>query len=276
MSPKMTPSEYVDAVLVTESVSFDKIKERLQDERMLRLLHSAMGLCTEAGEFMDALKKSIYYGKEIDLVNLFEEIGDLLWYVGIGLDEIGLPMEECFERNIAKLKKRYGNKFGEKLAASENRDLDAERVILEGSNLEKCGCETEKVESTELTRQGLHLPNTYFEVQMEEERQAADPNPPELPESLKAPPSLDEIERRLLLCPHDSGVDIKSDGSIVLAAMCGADSGVQCVHPANDDPEVTCPVVCHAERVALREGTDECPTCKGDQYLQPCPTCGRK
>jgi hypothetical protein len=34
---------------------------------------------------------------------------------------------------------------------------------------------------------------------------------------------------------------------------CGATPGVQCIHPANDDLGVTCPVVCHAERNALAE-----------------------
>lgn len=126
----MTPDQYIENVLKTESVDFDKIKERLQDERMLRLLHAAMGLCTEAGEFMDAIKKVIYYGKELDLVNLFEELGDSFWYAAIALDEIDLPMEECFARNIAKLKKRYADKFTETRA--EDRDLDAERAILEG------------------------------------------------------------------------------------------------------------------------------------------------
>ena len=127
----MTPDEYIKAVLLTEAIDFDKIKERLSDPNMIRMLHAAMGLCTESGEFMDALKKTIFYGKKIDLVNLFEELGDLMWYIALAMDEIGLPMEECFERNIAKLQARYKDKFTETKA--ENRDLAKERQILEGA-----------------------------------------------------------------------------------------------------------------------------------------------
>ena len=129
--PPMTPAEYIKAVLVTEAIDFDKIKDRFQNKHAIRLLHAAMGLCTEAGEFMDAIKKAIFYGKDIDLANLAEELGDSFWYAALALDEIGIPMETCFERNIAKLQLRYKGKFKETKA--KNRDLAAERAVLEES-----------------------------------------------------------------------------------------------------------------------------------------------
>ena len=39
------------------------------------LLHGAMGLCTESGEIMDALKRHIFYGSPLDILNIKEEIG---------------------------------------------------------------------------------------------------------------------------------------------------------------------------------------------------------
>jgi NTP pyrophosphatase (non-canonical NTP hydrolase) len=125
----MDPTEYAAKVLATESMDFDKIRERLNDNGAIRLLHTALGLASEAGEFVDALKKHLFYGKEIDAINLLEELGDHLWYIGIGLNELGFSMEEGFARNIAKLQERYKGKFGETQA--ENRDLDAERKTLE-------------------------------------------------------------------------------------------------------------------------------------------------
>ena len=165
--PPMTPAEYIKAVLVTESASFDKIKDRLQNEHTIRLLHAAMGICTEAGEFMDAIKKAIFYGKDIDLVNLTEELGDLFWYAALALDEIGIPMETCFERNIAKLQQRYRGKFGE--TAAENRDLVAERAVLDSLLKEP---------ELGILNGKSFIPN--FEVTL-----------PELPHSL-----LDELERK--------------------------------------------------------------------------------
>jgi len=96
----------------------------------LNLLHAAMGISTESGELMDAFKRKIFYGKELDVVNVKEEIGDLMWYVAILLRELDLDFEELLQINIDKLKARYPDKFTEEHAL--NRDLDTERKILEG------------------------------------------------------------------------------------------------------------------------------------------------
>ena len=104
------------------------MNERLMDDGTKRLLHAGIGLSTEAGEFLDALKKHIFYGKELDKVNLAEEMGDMFWYMAIVADELGFEFEEVMEKNISKLKARYGEKFTEEKA--ENRDLNTERDIL--------------------------------------------------------------------------------------------------------------------------------------------------
>lgn len=49
----------------------------------LDLLHCATGLVTESAELVDAIKKHVFYGKPLDVVNIKEEIGDLLWYIAI-------------------------------------------------------------------------------------------------------------------------------------------------------------------------------------------------
>jgi NTP pyrophosphatase (non-canonical NTP hydrolase) len=95
-----------------------------------RIEHAAMGLVTEAGECMDALKKTKIYGKPFDAVNMKEEMGDVFWYLAIMCDELGITFEEVWEKNIAKLSKRYPEKFTEELAL--NRNLEAERKTLEG------------------------------------------------------------------------------------------------------------------------------------------------
>lgn len=94
------------------------------------ILHGALGIVTEAGEIADAVKKSIFYGKPFDLVNLQEEIGDCFWYLAILAKEAGLSFEAIMEQNIAKLKARYPDKFTEHHAL--NRDLEHERNVLEG------------------------------------------------------------------------------------------------------------------------------------------------
>lgn len=125
----MNSKQYIKDATRTESTNFSAMNERLNDNGLKRLLHAGIGLSTEAGEFLDALKKHIFYGKELDKVNLAEEMGDLFWYMAIVADELGFEFEEVMEKNIAKLKARYGEKFTEE--AAEKRDLNREREILD-------------------------------------------------------------------------------------------------------------------------------------------------
>lgn len=125
----MTNKEYIQNALVTESNNFEAIGVRMAQPENIRLLHAAIGLATESGEIQDQLKKAVFYGKPLDRVNLAEELGDLFWYMAIMADQLGTSFDEIQEKNIAKLKARYGAKFTE--AAALNRDLDTERAILE-------------------------------------------------------------------------------------------------------------------------------------------------
>ena len=127
----MKPNEYQKLAEVTESKDFVAIAERIGTVENIRLLHALLGLSSEVGEFADALKKHIFYGKPLDKINLSEESGDLMWYLALAANVPGmLSLDESMHRNIAKLKARYGDKFSE--YAASNRDLESERKILEG------------------------------------------------------------------------------------------------------------------------------------------------
>lgn len=127
----MENKEYIKNALRTESQDFTDTAERISDKRAIRLLHAGIGFSTEAAEFLDALKKHVYYGQELDEVNLKEEMGDLFWYLAIACDQLGVDFEALMERNAAKLKARYGEKFTKERAAQ--RDLFEEREILEAN-----------------------------------------------------------------------------------------------------------------------------------------------
>ena len=127
----MNSKDYIKAALNTEADVHKGAMERIKDnEKLIRLLHTAMGLATEAGEFLDQLKKHIFYGKPLDEINLKEEIGDAFWYIAIGLDVMGeKDFGQVMKTNIEKLVKRYPEKFKEWDAL--NRDLSKERKVLE-------------------------------------------------------------------------------------------------------------------------------------------------
>jgi NTP pyrophosphatase (non-canonical NTP hydrolase) len=123
----MDSNEYIKQAAVTMADPIEAINRI--DTKAMNLLHAAFGMQTEAGEFTDMLKKSFFYGKELDIVNLKEELGDQLWYIALACETLDCTFEELFDTNIAKLRERFGGKFNEYDA--EHRDLEAERKILE-------------------------------------------------------------------------------------------------------------------------------------------------
>lgn len=129
----MQINEYQSLANVTEyTPDFVRLEGATPDHNRMvaQLLHAVLGMASEVGEIADALKKHIIYGKAIDEINVLEESGDLHWYQALAMTAIKKTMEECMEKNIAKLKARYGEKFSQ--AAALVRDLDKERKALEG------------------------------------------------------------------------------------------------------------------------------------------------
>lgn len=125
----MNSQNYQNLALKTEPNQLDYTYTLERLNQNVRLLHGAIGLCTESGELIDSLKKYIYYNKPLDIINLKEEIGDVLWYIALLCNALDCSMEEIMDTNIAKLKLRYENKFTEDSA--NNRNLEEERSLLE-------------------------------------------------------------------------------------------------------------------------------------------------
>lgn len=93
------------------------------------MLHCAIGIATESGELLDSFKKHIFYGKKLDLVNLKEELGDLMWYISNLAVLTDTSLADLMDANIEKLRIRFPEKFTQELA--ENRNLEEERKSLE-------------------------------------------------------------------------------------------------------------------------------------------------
>lgn len=96
---------------------------------LMNELHMVMGLATESAEIVDVYKKHIAYGKELDDVNLQEEIGDIMWYIANLISMKNWNMSRILSTNIDKLSARYPEKFTEENAITRN--LEVERQILE-------------------------------------------------------------------------------------------------------------------------------------------------
>lgn len=107
------------------------VNEDTVDYLDTRLCHSIIGIMTEAGELGEALKTALDTG-EFDKVNVAEEMFDGDWYKAIGTDTLGVEWSDQWERIIAKLKARFGDKFSNERA--NNRDTEKERQILENGS----------------------------------------------------------------------------------------------------------------------------------------------
>lgn len=137
--PQTTPhttemQSFIDNAIKTESRNFPVIAERLSTVRNIRCLHASIGLVGEAAEMLDAMKKHIFYGKPLDVVNIKEEAGDALWYLGILFNEMGWSFEEVAALVTNKLKLRYPDALFTSHSAI-HRDTSAERALLEAPHL---------------------------------------------------------------------------------------------------------------------------------------------
>ena len=74
---------------------------------LLNVIYAAMGMCGEAGEVSELIKKYAYHGHTIDTEHLARELGDVLWYVSYMAHLFGYSLGEIMAMNQEKLAKRY-------------------------------------------------------------------------------------------------------------------------------------------------------------------------
>lgn len=85
------------------------------------IIHAALGLAGESGEFVDAVKKHTVYNRPFDSGNAIEELGDALWFVALACTTLNVTLEEIAQINIDKLKLRYPDRYSD-LMASKRMD----------------------------------------------------------------------------------------------------------------------------------------------------------
>lgn len=91
-------------------------KDTLQNETLV----AALGLCGEAGEVGEMLKKWAAHGHVLHGEMLCRELGDVLWYVAAIATLHGLSLNVVARENITKLKGRYPDGFSEERSVNRN------------------------------------------------------------------------------------------------------------------------------------------------------------
>ena len=112
--------DFVTKVTSDASLKIEDLKESLDniqdnsDIDVPRLLTGALGLGSEAGEFVEIVKKMVLQGKPADEDNIFHmkrELGDIMWYWVTACMSLGLDPVEVITENQKKLEARYGEQF---------------------------------------------------------------------------------------------------------------------------------------------------------------------
>ena len=87
------------------------------------LINGVMGLCGEAGEAIDLVKKHLAQGHELDREALIGELGDIAWYLAETARALDCDLETVLRRKVEKLQRRYPEGFS--AAKSLNRGEEA-------------------------------------------------------------------------------------------------------------------------------------------------------
>lgn len=131
--------DYQDLALRTVS------KRSLETEKDM-INTGVLGLCGEAGEVADHLKKGLFHDHIVSKDFLAKEVGDVLWYCAILAEGLGLSLDTIAEQNIAKLRQRYPEGF------STERSLNRESEVNTG------GRARDTTPTSERPKEDINLP----------------------------------------------------------------------------------------------------------------------
>ena len=100
----MTFDEYQKQALTT-AYTDPKYKDTLMDKTIW-----AMGVAGEAGEVVEKWKKIVAYKggvvTEEEKIELGKELADVVWYIAVMANSLGLSFEEIMQVNVKKLADR--------------------------------------------------------------------------------------------------------------------------------------------------------------------------
>ncbi len=97
----MTFDEYQAQALTTADNTYDPLMEKTI---------WAMGIAGEAGEVLEKWKKIVAYKNGVftddDIADIAKELGDIVWYIAVFADTLGLSFDDIMAGNLAKLQSR--------------------------------------------------------------------------------------------------------------------------------------------------------------------------
>lgn len=97
------------------------------------LLNGVMGLCGEAGECIDLVKKNRFQGHRLDFEKLKKELGDVAWYLAVSSYAAGYKFSEVLLENIKKLEERYPEGFSKERSIGRKEYSEKQSDVIDQS-----------------------------------------------------------------------------------------------------------------------------------------------
>lgn len=98
----MTFDEYQKKAITTAHIAYD--------DQLMQNSVWVMGVAGEAGEVVEKWKKAVAYRKgkfsDDEFADFKKELADVIWYIAVLADSLGLSLNQLMEQNIAKLADR--------------------------------------------------------------------------------------------------------------------------------------------------------------------------
>lgn len=98
----MTFDDYQKAAVTTALKSYD--------DPLMQNSVWVMGIAGEAGEVVEKWKKALAYREghfsDEEFADFKKELPDVIWYIAVLADSLGLSLDELMQENLAKLQSR--------------------------------------------------------------------------------------------------------------------------------------------------------------------------
>lgn len=120
ISENISMSDYQKMALRTATEHIDWID---------RLNNAQCGLSGETGEFSDMVKKFKWQGHDFDKEKAIKELGDILWYIALASDALGVDLNTVAKLNVEKLKERYPEGFSSNNSVNRKEYIDNQEKI---------------------------------------------------------------------------------------------------------------------------------------------------
>ena len=103
-------------------ITFDELLSLAEGENVER--DPLKALLEQSSAALDHMKKVCFYGVDLDQVKFGRAVANVIYAVQLIGQDNGWSLSDLQETNIAKLRRRYGEKFT--VEAAVNRDISAE------------------------------------------------------------------------------------------------------------------------------------------------------